>query len=94
MATQWRGAKSARVDVCKVLDFFGGADALSAALRKHKVIKITPYAILQWRTRKHIPFARRFDLEMLAERQNRPFEFKNFLLKKEAPCPSEPATNS
>jgi hypothetical protein len=80
-----RGAASLRLDASKVVAFFGGAEELSGALKKHKILEITAYAVAQWCRRKQIPYARRFELELLAKRQKRKFKLDNFYLPQTAP---------
>lgn len=101
MATRLRGAAVLRLDARKVVEFFGGADALSEALKQHDILRITPYAVAQWVRRKQIPYARRFELELLAKKQKRRFKLDNFYkpapkgakAKEATPCPSETAAS-
>jgi hypothetical protein len=83
-----RGAASLRLDASAVVASFGGADALSAALEEHKILAITPYAVNQWCRRRQIPYARRFELELLAKQQDREFDLSKFYLPADAPEPA------
>ncbi len=78
MALQHRGALGARLDTLAIVQFFGGAEELSRALKAHKITTLTPYAIKQWCTRRHIPFLRRLDLLALAKAQNRSLSLSRF----------------
>lgn len=85
MAPHHRGALGARLDTLAIVRYFGGADELSYALKKHRIAEISPFAVKQWCTRRHIPFPRRLDLIALAERQKRgDFSLDKFKSKAEA----------
>ena len=78
MGLEHKGALVARLDTSAIVAFFGGPEELARALKVKKIARLTPFAVQQWCRRKHIPFARRLELEALATAQNRPFDLNDF----------------
>lgn len=66
------------IDVSKVINFFGGREALAVALEKHSIVKITRYALDKWVARGDIPAARLEDLKSLARARQIDFQIAEF----------------
>lgn len=82
MGVQHRGALGARLDTLAIVRYFGGPEELAYALKKHALADLTPYAVKQWCTRRHIPVLRRLDLQTLANKLNKSdFKLENFKKK-------------
>jgi hypothetical protein len=83
MVTKLRKQGATRtLNVPAIVSFFGGTEKLVRDLERHQIVGLTPYAVMQWLVRDHIPHVRRADLIALARLQRRKdFELDSFLQK-------------
>ena len=86
MPTKTQQGVHAPLDVSAIVAFFGGAAELALAFEKHGINDLSTYAVRQWMRRKHIPFSRRADLEVLAGRQRKDFSLEKFRKSGAAPA--------
>ncbi len=69
-----------QIDIERLIDYFGGVNALSSALKEHfPTDSISTAAIYKWRARGSMPLAKLEQMTTLAEIQGRPIDLNTFL---------------
>ncbi len=69
-----------QIDIERLIDYFGGVNALSSALKEQfPDDSISTAAIYKWRTRGSMPLAKLEQMTTLAEIQGRPIDLNTFL---------------
>lgn len=81
MVVRLQNSSGATLDIQAVVDFFGGRQALVAALKQHEIVVLSVPAVAKWVLRGHIPAARVHDLQTLARLTRKDFALVDFVSK-------------
>jgi 2-isopropylmalate synthase len=69
-----------QLDIARLIDYFGGVNALAAAWKEHYPTEVvSTAAIYKWRARASLPLAQLQKLTALAELQGRPLDLNAFI---------------